>query len=370
MSWALQFDGVNDYVPFTPLLSQNNSSNINWDLEFTAANHGSEAIILGSTSTNAFVILRNTNELEYRVGGGAQKFSVTDVNVSAVYKLELRWSGGVKALTLYENNVFVSTLNISLASILGGDAVYLGRTGSVYRNTLYEDYLTYNDLELSANSRKFDFTASSHAAGTVVVSETINNQDATGVNMPTDGSAWVDLGGGGITLAATLGTINYTSQNATVSLTGSVDVISTLGSINYASQNTTVNLGGLVDIQSTLGLIDYSSNSATIGLTGSVDLIATIGNINYASNNAIVALESQLNINTTLGAIDYTNQNSTVTLSGLIDISATLGTITYNDYNVTVGVGEGQLINNVTGYFADDIYSAGFKPNVITVNFK
>jgi len=39
-------------------------------------------------------------------------------------------------------------------------------------------------------------TASSHAAGTPILTDTIGGNNATGVNMPTDGSAWINLGGG------------------------------------------------------------------------------------------------------------------------------------------------------------------------------
>ena len=38
---------------------------------------------------------------------------------------------------------------------------------------------------------------------------------------------------GGVTVTATLGTINYTSQNASVALTGSIDLTTTLGTISY-----------------------------------------------------------------------------------------------------------------------------------------
>ena len=43
----------------------------------------------------------------------------------------------------------------------------------------------------------YDATASSHASGTPVLTDTVGGNNATGVNMPTDGSAWINLGGGG-----------------------------------------------------------------------------------------------------------------------------------------------------------------------------
>lgn len=150
----------------------------------------------------------------------------------------------------------------------------------------------------------------------------------------------------GITVTVTLGTIDYTSQNTTVALTGSIDVTTTLGTISYSSQD------------------------ATISLTGDIDVTATLGTIDYSSNNTTVSLSSEVIVSATLGAIDYTSHNATVLLSGLIDVTTTLGAIVYNSYPVTVQVGEGQVIGNVTVGFADDIYTAGFKPDTITVSFK
>ncbi len=150
----------------------------------------------------------------------------------------------------------------------------------------------------------------------------------------------------GISIAVTLGTIDYTSQSAVVALTGSVDITTTLGTISYSSQNATVSLAGDIDVTATLGTIDYSSNNTTVSIT------------------------SETIVNTTLGTIDYTSQNTTVVLSGLIDVTTTLGAIVYNSYPVTVQIGEGQAIGNVTAGFADDIYTAGFKPDTITVSFK
>ena len=191
--------------------------------------------------------------------------------------------------------------------------------------------------------------------------------------------AFINGGSGGVSITATLGTIDYTSQNTTVSLTGSVDVLTTLGAISYSSQNTTVSITGDIDITATLGSINYTSQNTTVSVTGDIDVIATLGTISYSSNDTVVSLTSEIILNATLGTIDYTSQNATVILSGLVDVTATLGAIVYNSYPVIVKIGEGQVIGNVTaGFaddlyksgFADDIYTAGFKPDTITASFK
>lgn len=110
----------------------------------------------------------------------------------------------------------------------------------------------------------------------------------------------------------------------------------------------------------------YNVFSAVSGVTVTV----TLGTINYTSQDAAVSLAGSVDLNTTLGAISYSSQDTTVILSGLIDITSTLGSIVYNSYPVIVSVGEGQVIGNVTTSFADNIYTAGFKPDTITVSFK
>ena len=51
--------------------------------------------------------------------------------------------------------------------------------------------------------RTYDVDFSAPATGTPVLIDTTSGLNATGVNMPTDGSAWIDLGGGGTTLTVT-----------------------------------------------------------------------------------------------------------------------------------------------------------------------
>ena len=174
----------------------------------------------------------------------------------------------------------------------------------------------------------------------------------------------------GISLTATLGTIEYNSNDSVVSLAGSVDVTATLGSINYSSNDASIQVSGDVNLIATLGAIDYTSSDTNISLLGNVDIAATLGTINYSSNDVGISLTGGINVTATLGVIDYASNDSVIILQGQIPVTATLGAITYDSYNVTVQIGTGQFIGTVTAGFANDIYSAGFKPSAITVNFK
>lgn len=175
---------------------------------------------------------------------------------------------------------------------------------------------------------------------------------------------------GEIDVISTLGTINYLSQDVDVSVTGDIDVVTTLGTINYQSNNTIVNVSGDILVQATLGTIDYLSKNAVVSITGDIDVISTLGTISYTSQDTTVSLVGGVNVPATLGTISYQSNNAIVELAGLIDVTATLGTIFYTSNTTVVKLSEGQDIGNVTVSFQDDIYTAGFKPDTITVNFK
>jgi hypothetical protein len=119
--------------------------------------------------------------------------------------------------------------------------------------------------------------------------------------------------------------------------------------------------GSSISVTATLGTISYSSNDTSVSVTGSFDVVATLGTISYASNDAVITTSGAVDVTATLGTISYTSNNPAVSVTGIIPIAATLGTISYTSNNVTVFVQDGQDIGVVT---------ATFKPNSITVNFR
>lgn len=398
MAYALKLDGVNDYLT-TAAWQPTDQGEFSVEVELvTGLDISTDQFIVGNesgtyprswkmfVSGGKFGIIHNSNW----TGGGI--ISSGNISTSTLYNVKATLSGG--NFQLHLNNVLQGSSSRSTINKPSYLTTFGWRgTGSTHADI---SIITVDckDLTTTSNNRFYDATSSSHAAGTPILDDTIGGNDATGVNMPTDGSAWINLGGSGISIAATLGTIeynsndtivglagtvdvattlgtiNYSSQDATISLFGDIDLTATLGIIDYTSQSTIVSLSGAVDVNTTLGTIAYSSINTTIGLTGSVDVIPTLGTISYISNSTTISLSSETIINATLGAIDYTSQDTAVTLSGLIDITSTLGAIVYNSYPVIVSIGKGQAIGNVTTSFADNIYTAGFKPDTITVSFK
>lgn len=374
MAWAVETDGVNDYLVSSTSWVPTDLDN--WNLKIRArrlSGTGNRVLFTNSDFDDGMYINANTggsgDNLSCFIGGVPIFAPLTGFNTDRLFHdIEVDCVSGV--IELIVDTVSYGTASRGGLSLSRNKIWFGNRAGTSSWMHQQTEYVDLTDSNTPSNSRYYDATASSHAAGTPILTDTIGGNNATGFNMPTDGSAWIDLGGSGVTVTATLGTINYSSQDATVSLAGSVDINTTLGAISYSSQDASISLTGSLDVVATLGAINYSSKNTTVSVTGDVDVIATLGAINYTSNNATISLASETIINTTLGTIDYASQDAAVTLSGLIDITSTLGAIVYNSYPVIVSVGEGQVIGNVTASFADNIYTAGFKPDTITISFK
>ncbi len=364
MAWALRFAGGTEVANFSTI----NRTDSAWRIEFRIANKS-----LSSNLTNRIMINQSTFndyvEARWRNSGDYINYRIDAVSHVFTHALNITGDNDF-------HNYIIECDGTNLSTSIDGNSL-----GSIVAAPFFKDFGKFNgtqDLEyfryynLDGGETliyDWDATASSHAAGAVILDELVSGNDATGVGMPTDGSAWIDLGGG-ITVTSTLGAINYNSQSATISLTGSIDVNTTLGAISYSSQSASISLAGDVDITATLGSINYTSQNATVSVTGDIDVTSTLGTIAYSSNDTTVNLTSDINVSTTLGAINYSSNSTAVTLSGLIGVNSTLGSIVYNSYPVMIRLGEGQDVGNVTAGFADDIYTAGFKPDTITVSFK
>jgi hypothetical protein len=261
---------------------------------------------------------------------------------STTYEIKCRAVGS--SLEFYIDGAL--ELSVTDTSITSGD--YAGLEHQKYVN---------------GNARFNDFKAEDNSGTAITVTATLGAIDYASQNTSVDISGSIDV-------TATLGAITYSSQDATVDISGSVDVVATLGAISYASNGTVVGVTGNIDVSATLGQIQYASQNTVVSIGGVVSVVSTLGTINYASNAVSVGLTGAVDVQATLGAISYSSNDTVVSLAGLVDINATLGVISYNSSNTVVSLGAGQIIGNVTSSFKADEISSSFKPNQITVTFK
>jgi len=190
MPYALESTEANRYITIPLLVSSNpGGSNVSWDVEFSAANIGSvESIVLGSSlSTDDIIILRSDNTIDFRINNDTETFTVTDVQDStAVYRFELRWTGGTKELKLYENGILAGTGVANKAPINNLDQIFIAR--NIIRKGIIRT-IKYTDNNDSTNNREY---LNSTGTGTVWEDISGNNQDGTQAgSWPSDNSEWV-----------------------------------------------------------------------------------------------------------------------------------------------------------------------------------
>ena len=201
MAWALQFDGVNDVATSSSTLVK--STAYEFLFKFTYKENG----YICAPFAGRGIGITNANVIDI-YGSSQQVFFNIGTTISVGDQLEVRFLWTDNGNSTYELNLQV---NINDAGFSGNLSVYIGsktfsaliadRTMDFGRrpNTVFTsvDWLFFKYIEAGVTLNNWDATASSHAAGTPILTDTVGGNDATGVNMPTDGSAWIDLGGGG-----------------------------------------------------------------------------------------------------------------------------------------------------------------------------
>lgn len=286
MAWALIFDGSNDYLtisdasigPSTP-----------FEIEWRGTVPANFARVFGRTTGNnhRLLIFNSSNEVRLTDSAGINATFTAPAYIKTDYNTFLFVRDALDNVSFFLNGVFVSTVIGFSGSITPNQ---IGRNGSGVNvtkgNTEFLRFsiggvLTYN----------WDATTSSHAAGTPILSDIVSGNDATGVNMPTDGSAWVDLGGGSISVTEQTVNTNYTSLNPVVTLTGSISITESTTNTNYTSLNPAISFTGTISVVEQTTNTNYEVNNPTITLSSS-NILVTESTVNtqYESNNPSILL--------------------------------------------------------------------------------
>lgn len=332
----------------------------------------------GTVTAEKYIIRTDSGSIRHEISGSYAKTTSTAFTDGNYHSFALKTDGTVSWPSNQKISVDGIDQALTVGSTLNLNTVPTGDVefrGGIHDPDVYDEYglrlfATTTDRDFAEHNNQNDpasfFTVGAwedQETGGVSITATLGTIEYSSNDTAVNLSGVIDVN-------TTLGAINYTSNDSVVSLSGDVGITATLGAISYSSNDTSIQISGETILTATLGAIEYSSNNTVVNLIGNVDLIATLGAINYSSNDAVVSLSGGIAVNTTLGTIDYTSNDATITLQGQVSIAATLGAITYGSNNALVNVGTGQFIGTVTAGFADDIYVAGFKQSEITVNFK
>jgi hypothetical protein len=196
MAWAIRTDGADDQMVFTLVTIP---ANENFTIRIAAS--------LDDLSNRSFAgqsgafnnVIRTASASQWKFRANAVEsdlnFSVPMVEFDA-FDVEIQRTGGTTGTidivdTATQSSLLVATVNNPNELALNGLFKY---GNSSFR---FIGELQLFEITSTTINNKWDATASDHSNTGVqpVLVDTIGTNDATGSGFPTDGSAWVDLGG-------------------------------------------------------------------------------------------------------------------------------------------------------------------------------
>ena len=299
MAWAIIADGVNDVMNLASEVSKSTTDEYTIVIRFKvdASPTGSVLPILYKDSGNYFYYrVSNTRFVWSFSGSTAQLTGVPLAAVSSGFvEVELSKAvSGSQTITFDGNSAtFGGARAFSFNKFFDGFDRFEGQVESV---------VIYSDLTKTNVINNWDATASSHAAGTPVLTDTIGGNNATGVNMPTDGSAWIDLGGSGISIAVTEVLNSFVdTSNINIDYNVSATVTETLNSFGDTSV-ISVTSGQVVNLSVTETLSAFTDLS-NVSVSANIDLIVTeVLNSFLDGSNVTIAKELTLQVTEVLNS--------------------------------------------------------------------
>ena len=193
MSFALNFEGVNDYCTTNSTIAIPASTPfvIEYLFSFTDDFGRPFGSTLGANNSSRTLHFFSTDTIRLTDSSGMDAdflASYTKTNYN-----KFRWvRNGSSVLELFLNDVSIGTQAGFTGSI---NIDLLGRSTGATSYTS-ESSLQYLLIDVNAIPLiNLDATSSNHGSGTPLLVDIVGTNDATGVNMPTDGSAWLNLGG-------------------------------------------------------------------------------------------------------------------------------------------------------------------------------
>jgi len=316
-------DGVNDYCAVTSSVSSNIIT--------------VEALILweaGGATSDRKIMSFNPDGIAYygfgvqdrrlRIyarGNNGQATSITsssfvDTGNYIVAKWEFNKTTGEAAV--YTDGVKTTATNASNTdhnTTLTSSALFTDNTTTFMQCKI--QYVKLINGDTSANIANWDATASSHAAGTPILTDTVGGNDATGINMPTDGSAWIDLGGGGLTVTAESQGYDVNFYDGTVGLTGEIVVISDSQVHNVTFYDATIDLTGEVLVNAEIQNYQVQFFDAQVSLSGGIEVQAQAQGYDVTFFDASVQFSGDINISAEGQAYRVTFYDASVSITEL-----------------------------------------------------
>jgi len=241
MAWALQFDGVDDLLTVSNLLSDvllqpdvpsQVAASYTFEMEFIWENSSTAWQALFTSGTVGFFIFNNRLARKGSfLGSGTTLVNGNTYKIKYVFTAGLNGvSHGIFSFFFDYGSGYVEEVTSSTLANTAGISQIMGNLDSEcsLAKLLNIDVFDSTGAILLHN---YSPTASNHGSGTPILTDTIGGNNATGVNMPTDGSVWIDLGGSGITVTGTA----VPTQTESDIVTGGKTIILTLAGDTFVT---------------------------------------------------------------------------------------------------------------------------------------
>ena len=219
MSWFISKDNVNDALETSTKIIEPLTDDfvVKWKCE-NASNTGTVCSqnYQTSSSSRGFQIYYIAGELRFILGGATTSSGYTPTDRSGDW--EIRFDG--LTYKIIRNGTIVKTSTLSRGTFNDVGATWAWGCRHASGSSTY-GYLWAVDIgncsveELDGTPiAAWDMDNADHGAGVVTVDDDVGSADLVGVNMATDGSAWVS-DGGGLTASITESGPSFTEQIST-----------------------------------------------------------------------------------------------------------------------------------------------------------
>lgn len=171
----------------------------------------------------------------------------------------------------------------------------------------------------------WDATASDHSntGSQPILIDTVGSNNATGVNFPTDGSAWVDLGGGGVVD----GDVSFSLPNLVVNSSGSATLPQPTGSASFTINQPLFLSAGSATLPQPVGAISLTLTAPSFIVSGSASLPQPVGSVSFTIDAPTVSASGSATTTTPSGGISITINKPIFIGSGAATLPSPIGGI-------------------------------------------
>lgn len=354
MAWALEFGGSGEHLTMSQIgLSGDFEINIRLKLDSI----DSDCFVAGRASSSNDWVGFYLGKFQARL---SRTFVILPVSpqVGVWYDIKIERIGTL---------ITISETALGSGSANDSEVVYFDQLGKFSTNATETFYgqLEFISFASASANHNYDATASNHGTGQPVVVDTIGNNDATGFGFPTDGSAWVDLGGGGSTdYPTTLESGSITYSGSSINATQVINTTIASGSLSLTGQP----ISNPIAFNSVLQSGDIALNGQSIQATQQINTLLDSGTMLLTGSPMLFGQVTE----TVLGTGELTLIGDTLTTTVNSGIILETGQLTLNGQPITVTSSNDviQTIQNVTVNYAPNLITTKYAQDTITARYK